>query len=135
MSESSAATKTPLLSDATYITLKHTASIVLPAVAALYVALGQFWHFPKIEEVVGSITAINTFLGALVALSTRSYNNSDAKYVGKMVVDDSGDRTVVQLKLNDDVDARDVLKRDEVSFKVQDTGETPIVKNPTVPGE
>lgn len=135
MSESSVATTKPLLSDGVYTTLKHTASIVLPAAAALYVALAQFWHFPKVEEVSGTIAAVNTFLGALVALSTKSYNNSDAKYVGKMMVDDSGTRTVVSLKLNDDVDAREVLKRDEVSFKVQDTGETPIVKDPAVQGE
>lgn len=127
MSESSV-TKTPILSDSVYTTLKHTASILLPAAAALYVGLAQFWHFPKPEEVAGSIALVNTFLGALVALSTRSYNNSDTKYVGKMMVDDTGERTVVQLKLNDDVDARDVLKMPTVSFKVQDTGEVPIAK-------
>jgi hypothetical protein len=127
MSESSV-TKTPILSDSTYMTLKHTASIVLPAFAALYIGLAQFWHFPKPEEVAGSIALVNTFLGALVALSTKSYNNSDTKYVGKMMVNDSGERTVVQLQLNDDVDARDVLKMPAVSFKVQDTGETPVIK-------
>lgn len=134
MSESSAV-KTPILSDSVYTTLKHTASILLPAAAALYIALAQLWNFSKVEEVAGSIAAVNTFLGALVALSTKSYNNSDAKYVGKMMVDDSGDRTVVQLKLNDNVDARDVLNMPTVSFKVQDTGETPVVKSPTVQGE
>lgn len=127
MSESSP-TKTPLLSDSAYLALKHTASIVLPAAAALYVGLAQFWHFPKPEEVAGSIALVNTFLGALVALSTKSYNSSDAKYIGKMLVDDTGDRTVVQFKIDEDLDARDVVKMPEVSFKLQDTGEVPIVK-------
>lgn len=127
MSESSA-TKTPLLNDGTYTTLKHTASIILPAVAALYVALAQFWHFPKVEEVAGSIAAVNTFIGALVALSAKSYNDSGAKYIGKMLVNDTGDRTVVQFKIDDDLDARDVVKMPEVSFKLQDTGEVPVVK-------
>lgn len=127
MSESSQTpTSKPLLSDWTYSKLKHTAMIVLPAVSALYISLAQIWNFPKVEEVAGSITAMNTFLGALVAFSTRKYNNSDAKYAGVIQVDDSGDTKKVSLVVNGDPE--EVLSSsNEVTFKVSDTGEHPII--------
>lgn len=125
MSKSSV--KTPLLSDSSYINLKHTASIVLPAAAALYIALAQFWHFPKVEEVAGSIAAVNTFLGALVALSTRSYNNSDAKYAGEIKVTDDGMKQTANMVLNNE--AEDILSMKEATFKISDTGNTPVVRS------
>ncbi|QAY17147.1 holin [Streptomyces phage Madamato] len=83
MSESShAKSKTPLLGDKTYATLKYAATIVLPAVGALYFALAQIWGLPKPEEVVGTIAALNTFVGVIVGISTVSYNNSMVAYDG-----------------------------------------------------
>lgn len=125
MSESSA--KTPLLSDGIYSKLKHTASIVLPAVSALYIALAQVWHFQHVEEVVGSLTAVNAFIGALVALSTRTYNNSDAKYAGEIKVTDDGLKKTASLVVNGDPE--DMLKMEEATFKISDTGSTPIVRS------
>lgn len=86
----SSTVKTPFLSDSVYGALKHTTTIVLPAVAALYIALAQFWNFPKVEEVAGSVAAVNTFLGALLALSTKSYNNSTVVYDGALKIKESG---------------------------------------------
>lgn len=129
MSESqSPAAKVPTLSNGAYDKLKHTAALVLPAAAAFYIGLGNIWHFPKIEEVAGSIAVLNTILGGFLGVSTRLYNNSGIKYTGKMVVDDSGPKTVVSF---DVPDPEKLLKMPEVTFKVStDTGEVPIVKNP-----
>lgn len=74
--------KKTFLSDAVYNILKTIAILFLPALGTLYFALAQIWHLPKAEEVVGSITAVDTFLGVLLGLSTMSYNNSGAKYAG-----------------------------------------------------
>jgi len=91
MSESSRAkSKTPLLGDKTYATLKYTATIVLPALGALYFALAQIWGLPKSEEVVGTVAALNTFVGVIVGISTVSYNNSNIAYDGTIKLD--GDR-------------------------------------------
>lgn len=72
----------PLLSDTAYDRLKFVAQILLPGVGALYFALAQIWGFPKAEEVVGSITAIDVFLGLFLVKASNSYSGSDAWYDG-----------------------------------------------------
>lgn len=126
MSESPQPTSTPLLSDGAYNKLKHTAAIVLPAVAALYIALSNLWGWPHTEEVAGSVAAVNTALGGLLALSTKSYNKSDAKYAGTLVRTETADKIQYSLELNEDAPRLD--EADEVTFKVSDTGTTPIVQ-------
>ena len=60
----------------TYQTIKWCVQVVLPAVATLYFALGNVWAFPNVEQVVGSITAVATFLGVSLGISTHNYNKS-----------------------------------------------------------
>ena len=61
------------LSDSNYDWLKWVAQIFLPACGTLYFALSKIWHLPFGEEVVGTITAIDAFLGALLGISTKLY--------------------------------------------------------------
>lgn len=65
------------LSNKAYDILKFIAQILLPAVGTLYFALARIWDFPYAEEVVGTITAIDTFLGALLGISSMNYNKND----------------------------------------------------------
>lgn len=58
----------------TYDLLKWIAMIVLPALGTLYFALASIWGLPYGEQIVGTITAIDTFLGALLGVSTNNYN-------------------------------------------------------------
>ena len=62
-----------------YDVLKWICLIVLPAIGTLYYALAGIWRFPYGEQVVGTITAIDTFLGALIGISTINYNKEDKK--------------------------------------------------------
>lgn len=62
-----------LLSDKVYNILKWIALIALPAVGTLYFALANVWGLPYGEQVVGTVTAIDTFLGALLGISTAAY--------------------------------------------------------------
>jgi hypothetical protein len=62
------------MNNKTYDILKYIAQIVLPALATLYFALAGIWGFPYGEEIVGTITAIDTFLGVLLGISSASYN-------------------------------------------------------------
>lgn len=82
---------TPLLNSKFYDLLKFLAQILLPAVGTLYFALASIWGLPNAGEVVGSITAVDAFLGVLLGLSTIQYNNSDARYDGVINVLDGGD--------------------------------------------
>ena len=61
------------MSSKTYDVLKFIALIVLPAVGTLYFALAQIWGLPYGEEIVGTITAIDAFLGAILGVSTSNY--------------------------------------------------------------
>lgn len=58
----------------TYDVLKVVAQIWLPAIATLYFALASIWGLPYGEQIVGTITAIDAFLGAILGISTAQYN-------------------------------------------------------------
>ena len=61
------------ISNALYDVLKYIAQIVLPALGALYFALAKLWNFPYGEEIVGTLAAVDTFMGALLKLSSNEY--------------------------------------------------------------
>lgn len=63
-----------MLSNKAYDILKFIAQIVLPALGTLYFALATIWGFPYGEQIVGTITAVDAFLGALLGISTAQYN-------------------------------------------------------------
>lgn len=63
-----------MLNERVYKVLKYIAQIALPAVGTLYFALAGIWGFPYGEEIVGTITAVDTFLGVLLGISTATYN-------------------------------------------------------------
>lgn len=65
------------LSNSNYDWLKWVAQIFLPAFGTLYFALAQIWGLPYAEQVVGTITAIDAFLGAILGISTHFYNKGD----------------------------------------------------------
>lgn len=62
------------MTNKTYDILKYIAQIVLPALGTLYFALASVWGFPYGEQIVGTITAVDTFLGAILKLSSNNYN-------------------------------------------------------------
>ncbi len=100
----------------TYDYLKFIAQVVLPALGTLYFTLASIWGLPAAEQIVGTIVAIDTFLGVLLHISTIKYNASDAAYDGKMVVSDTGDKKTFSLEL--DGDPTQLEKQSKVTFKV-----------------
>lgn len=65
------------LSNSTYDALKWIAQILLPALGTLYFALAKIWGLPYGTEIVGTITSVDVFLGALLGISTMQYNEGD----------------------------------------------------------
>lgn len=61
------------ISNKVYDVLKFIAQVVLPALGTLYFALAEIWGLPYGAEIVGTITAVDAFLGALLGLSTSRY--------------------------------------------------------------
>lgn len=69
------------LNNKTYDILKWIAQIAFPALGTLYFALATIWGFPFGEQIVGTISALDVFLGVLLGVSTSKYNQirADAK--------------------------------------------------------
>ena len=62
------------MSNKLYDALKWIAMYLLPALGTLYFALASIWGLPYGEQIVGTITAIDTFLGVILGISTAQYN-------------------------------------------------------------
>lgn len=65
-----------MFSTKTYDTLKWIAQYLLPAAGTLYFALAGIWGLPFGEQIVGTITAVDTFLGVLLGISSANYKKS-----------------------------------------------------------
>lgn len=66
-----------ILTDKVYNILKWVALVLLPALGALYFGLAGIWGFPYGEQIVGTITVIDTFLGVILGISTVQYNKKE----------------------------------------------------------
>ena len=62
------------MSNKVYDILKFIATLLLPALGTLYFALAGIWGFPYGEQIVGTITAIVTFMNTILRISTYQYN-------------------------------------------------------------
>ena len=65
------------MSNKVYDILKWIAMVFLPAIGTLYFVLAGIWGFPYGEEIVGTITAVDTFLGVVLGISTAQYNKDN----------------------------------------------------------
>ena len=62
-----------ILPDKVYNILKWIAQVFLPAFGTLYFGLAGIWGFPYGEQIVGTITVVDTFLGIILGISTVQY--------------------------------------------------------------
>lgn len=69
------------LDNKVYDILKWVAQIVLPAAGTLYFALSSIWGLPYGEQIVGTLTAIDAFLGALLGISNNSFKGDGTLHV------------------------------------------------------
>lgn len=69
------------MSNKLYDILKWVAMYLLPALGTLYFTLSGIWGLPYGEQIVGTITALDTFLGVILGISTMQYkkNTDDTK--------------------------------------------------------
>lgn len=68
------------MSNKMYNVLKWIAQLFLPAAATLYFALANIWGLPYGEEIVGTITAVDAFLGVILGISSKVYYNDLSNY-------------------------------------------------------
>ena len=67
------------MSNKTYDILKDIALYVMPALATLMLSLGNIWGIPHAEAIAGTITALDTFLGAVLKVSSIRYAEQKAE--------------------------------------------------------
>ena len=65
------------LSNKTYDILKYIVTIFLPALTTLWLTVASIWNIPYGEPIGATIGAITVFLGALIGISSKHYNNSE----------------------------------------------------------
>jgi hypothetical protein len=99
-----------------YDQLKFLAQVVLPALGTLYFALAGIWGLPSAEQVVGTIVAVDTFIGVCLQLSSTAYNK-DVEDAGELHIDENGLKSFVLDA--DKVDVDKLNEKTEVRFKVK----------------
>jgi len=77
-----------LLPDHVYDILKWVSIIVMPALATFVVGLGGIWSLPFAGQAASTVTAVGVLLGALLGLSSVSYNSSKASTATTTTTDD-----------------------------------------------
>lgn len=108
--------KSNLLSQKWYDSLKWLAQYFIPAIATLYFALAAIWGLPYGEQVVGTLTAVDTFLGVILGISNRQYKTSGAYADGTLRIDSTENKELYKLEFNGPLTS--IKDREAITFKV-----------------
>lgn len=106
------------MSNPTYDRLKKTAQLVLPGLGTLYFTLSQIWGFPYGEEVVGSIAAVNTFIGGLVVVASNKYQARHSAADGALVLERVNG--VLKYTMELERDPSELVGQDEFRLKIEE---------------
>lgn len=68
-----------VMNNKVYDVLKWIAQYLLPAISTLYAALASIWGFPYGEQIVGTLSAVDVFLGVLLGISSANYYKAENK--------------------------------------------------------
>lgn len=96
----------------TYNTIKWIAMYLLPALGTLYFAISRIWGLPYGEQVVGTITAFDTFLGVLLGISSANYEGDGTLKINE----DNPDKDIYNLELN--IPVEELAHKNTIVFKV-----------------
>ena len=110
--------KTPLFSNRAYDFIKNLVQLYFPAAGTLYASLALLWDFPEPEKIVATIAALTLFLGVTLKVSNRSYNSSQSRFDGALVVDTT-DSTKDVYSLEVAIPFHELRDKKELTFQVQ----------------
>ena len=109
-------TTKPLLSGRQYDYFRNVLHYILPGISATYFTSAKFFEIDNTEPIVGTSAIVMLILSLFLRFSKRSYNASDAKYDGNIMVEHKGATKVFSLNLSSD--PLELHKKDKVTFKV-----------------
>lgn len=73
------------MSNKMYDILKAIALVVLPATATLVIAIFKIWGLPYGAEIGATITAVATFLGSIITVSSAKYKAENKNELGDAI--------------------------------------------------
>ena len=111
------ATSTFTVSNKTYDLLRFFAVILLPGLGTMYFGVAQFWGLPKAEEVVGTLVAVDTFLGLIIRSLSKSYNKNDDRFDGVISVTPGEEPGTTAMNVG--LSSEAIAKKSEVLVKVK----------------
>lgn len=106
-----------VLNKKVYDTLKWIAMYLLPALGTLYFALASVWGLPYGEQIVGTISAVDAFLGVVLGISKACYGGDGNITITKTDYE-TGER---EAEINLNVDERDLKVGDTVTLRIRGT--------------
>jgi hypothetical protein len=120
--------KNVMFSSSVYDKLKFVAQIVLPAFGTLYFSLSDLWNLPYALQVVGTITAIDLFLGTVLGVSTHQYYKKGANFDGdvKYISEEDGGRVRFEFERDPAEVIEDEPGKHSMEFRVQREGKGDI---------
>ena len=96
--------------------------------ATFYFALAGVWGFGFVAQVVGTITAVDAFLGVLLSVSKAQYNNTGAAFDGSAGLIHDVESGTQSIKVN--IDPADLLSKGTLTLKVTPPPALPSVNPP-----
>lgn len=112
------------LSPKAYDKWKFVAQIVLPALGTMCFSLMSLWNIPHATEVVGTITAVDLFLGVLLGFSSQQFYKSGANFDGEVV--ESDDKVSFQFNKPPDEILQDEPGKHSMEFRIKRQNEGDI---------
>ncbi len=97
-----------------YDILKFIAQIILPALSTFYFSLTEIWGLPYGLQVVGTITAIDLFLGVILGFSSQQYYKNGANFDGELTMvegEDGREKVVFDVKSDPETVVKQFGKR------------------------
>lgn len=102
-----------------YNVIKYLVLIFLPSFTAFYILLATQWGWGHITEISVSLTGFTAFLGSLVGIAARNFNNSDQRFFGEIHVAGTDEGAQISHQVfNEDPSGQTIADKKEVTFKV-----------------
>lgn len=106
-----------MLTDNAYSKGKKLVQVWIPAFSSLYFGLGNIWGLPYVEEIIGTLALLATFMGVCLGLSSKQYDESQAGFEGDIVVSETeAGRKLFSLEINGD--PAELEQKSSVKFNV-----------------
>lgn len=112
-------TPNPMFTNAAYDLVKNLITIGFPAAVTLYAGLATIWAWPFSTEIVASAGLVGTFLGVLLKIASKRYEELPTQYDGQLIANDPNPENEAY-RLEFDKNLFSMANQSEIRLKVVD---------------